>query len=148
MKPNIGKAILGGFVGTVLLTLMMHFVAPMMTGQRMDIAAKLGDMIGASHAVGLIMHFVNGALIFALVYTYVLFRILPGAPWQKGLLSGVILWLGLQLVMLPMMGGGVFSSHIGGMKMVIAALIGHLVYGAALGGIAGGSRPAVGREEE
>ena len=39
MKPNIGKAILGGFVGTVLLTLMTQFVAPMMTGHKMDMAA-------------------------------------------------------------------------------------------------------------
>jgi hypothetical protein len=30
MKPNLGRAILGGFAGTVAITLMMYFVSPMM----------------------------------------------------------------------------------------------------------------------
>lgn len=137
MKPNIGKAIAGGFVGTILLTLMMRFVAPMMTGQRMDIAGKLGDMTGMGPIAGMIMHFLLGSVVFALIYVFVLFRFLPGAPWQKGVLTGVIFWLGLEIFTMPMIGGGFFSSQIGGMKVVVAALIAHLIYGVALGGIAG-----------
>lgn len=137
MKPSVGRAIAGGLVGTILLTLMMRFVAPMMTGQKMDVAGKLGDMTGMGPIAGMIMHFLVGSVIFGLIYAFVLFRFLPGAPWQKGLLSGVIFWLGLEILMVPMMGGGLFSSQMGGMKIVVAALIAHLVYGAALGLIAG-----------
>lgn len=137
MKPSVGRAIAGGLVGTILLTLMMRFVAPMMTGQKMDVAGKLGDMTGMGPIAGMIMHFLVGSVIFGLIYAFVLFRFLPGAPWQKGLLSGVIFWLGLEILMMPMMGGGLFSSQMGGMKIVVAALIAHLVYGAALGLIAG-----------
>ena len=137
MKPNIGKAILGGFVGTVLLTLMTQFVAPMMTGQKMDMAARLGDMTGTNRLVGMMIHLFTGSVVLALIYVFVLFRFLPGAPWIKGLLCGVIFWLGLEIAMMPMVGAGFFSSQIGGMKVVVAALIAHLVYGAALGGIAG-----------
>jgi uncharacterized membrane protein YagU involved in acid resistance len=140
MRPNIWKAIAGGFIGTVMLTLMMRFVAPMMGG-RMDIVGKLGEMTHTGMAGGLFMHFLNGSVIFPLIYVYLLYRWLPGAPWQKGLLSGVILWLGLEAVMMPMMGGGIFSTDMGGMKAVMAALIGHLVYGVLLGAIAGA--PAV-----
>jgi hypothetical protein len=138
VKPNIGKAIAGGFVGTILLTLMMRFVAPMMTGQKMDMAGKLGDMTGMGPIAGMIMHFVTGSVVFALIYAFVFFRFLPGAPWQKGVLSGFIFWLGLEIFMMPMIGGGFFSSQMGGMKVVVAALIAHLIYGVALGGIAGG----------
>lgn len=141
MKPSVDRAIAGGLVGTILLTLMMRFVAPMMTGQKMDVAGKLGDMTGMGPIAGMIMHFLVGSVIFGLIYAFVLFRFLPGAPWQKGLLSGVIFWLGLEILMMPMMGGGFFSSQMGGMKIVVAALIAHLVYGAALGLIAG-STPA------
>jgi uncharacterized membrane protein YagU involved in acid resistance len=137
VKPNIGKAILGGFVGTVLLTLMTQFVAPMMTGQKMDMAARLGDMTGTGRLVGMVMHLFTGSVVFALIYVFLFFRFLPGAPWIKGLLSGVIFWLGLEIAMMPMIGGGFFSSQIGGMKVAVAALIAHLVYGAALGSIAG-----------
>jgi hypothetical protein len=140
-RPNIGKAMVGGFVGTVLLTLMTGFVAPVMTGQKMDMAARLGDISGLGPLAGMIMHFVVGSVVFALIYAFVFFPFLPGAPWQKGLLSGVLFWLGLEFFMMPMIGGGFFSSQIGGMKVVVPALIAHLVYGAALGGIAGASEP-------
>jgi len=138
VNPNIGRAIAGGFVGTVLLTLMTRFVAPIMTGQKMDVPGKLGDITGAGPIAGMIMHFFTGSVVFALVYAFLFFRFLPGTPWQKGMLSGVIFWLGLETVMLPMIGGGFFGSQMGGTKSVVAALIAHLVYGAALGGIAGG----------
>jgi uncharacterized membrane protein YagU involved in acid resistance len=138
MTPNVGKAIAGGFGGTTVLTLMMRFVAPMITGQSVDMPEKLGDMSGLGLIGGMIIHFFIGSVIFGLIYAFVLFRLLPGAPWQKGLLSGVIFWLGLQIVMMPMIGGGVFSSQMGGVKTVVATLIAHLVYGTTLGSIAGG----------
>jgi uncharacterized membrane protein YagU involved in acid resistance len=137
MSPKILKAMGGGFIGTLMFTLMMRFVAPMM-GVRMDIVGKLGEMTHTGMAGGLVMHFMNGAVIFPLIYVYVLYRFLPGTPWQKGLVWGVILWLGVELVMVPMMGGGLFSSQMGGMKAVVAALMGHLVYGAIFGAITGG----------
>src|SRR5215472_5995893 len=140
MKPHIWKAIAGGFIGTVMFTLMMRFVAPMM-GVRMDIVGKLGEMTHTGMAGGLFMHLLNGAVIFPLIYVYLLYRWLPGAPWQKGLLCGVILWLGVEIVMMPMMGGGIFSTEMGGMKAVMAALVGHLVYGAIFGAVTGA--PAV-----
>ena len=141
MKPNLGKAIAGGFAGTILLTLMMRFAAPMMTGQKMDMAGKLGGMTGMGPIAGMVMHLIVGSVIFALIYVFVMFRFLPGAPWLKGVLSGVIFWLGLEAFMMPMIGGGFFSSEMGGMKMVVAALMAHLVYGVALGGIAGAPAP-------
>lgn len=136
MKPNIRRAFAGGFVGTVIFTLMMRFVAPMM-GVRMDIVAKLGEMTHTGMAGGILVHLLNGTVIFPLIYLNLLHRRLPGAPWQKGSLWGVTLWLALEMVMLPMMGGGMFSAEMGGMKAVMAALIGHLIYGAIFGAIAG-----------
>ena len=47
MRPNIGRAIVGGLAGTVAITMMMYFVSPMM-GVKMDIAASLGTMLGGS----------------------------------------------------------------------------------------------------
>lgn len=45
MKPQVGRAIAGGFVGTIVMTLMMMFVAPM-RGVHMDIAENLARMMG------------------------------------------------------------------------------------------------------
>ena len=143
MKPSWSRAVFGGLVGTVALTLMMYQVAPMMTGRKMDIAAMLGQMVGG-WAMGMAMHFINGTIIFPLIYALVLYRFLPGPPVVKGILWGAILWLVAQLMVMPMMGAGVFSSNAGGMMAAVSSLVGHAVYGALLGIIAGSSIGATG----
>jgi hypothetical protein len=140
MKPNLTKAIVGGLAGTVVMSLMMRFVAPMMLGHPMDIAGMLANMMGGVWAVGMAVHLMNGVVIFPLVYAFIAFRYLPGPPVLRGLLWGTVLWLAAETMVMPMAGAGFFSSEIGGVKAVMAALMGHLVYGALLGSIAG---PAV-----
>jgi hypothetical protein len=144
LKPNWQRAILGGFVGTLALTFVIYQVAPMMGMGKMDIAGKFGQMFG-NWTMGMVMHFVNGTIIFPLIYAFLLYRFLPGPPAVKGLVWGVILWLGLQLVAMPMMGAGVFSTRAGSMKAVIGSLAAHMVYGSLLGSIAGAG---VGRERQ
>jgi len=136
MSVNFGRAALGGFVGTLVMTAMMYLVAPMM-GLRMDIAAMLGSMLGGSWAAGMVLHFINGTLIFPAIYGYALARWLPGSPAVKGTIWSIALWLIAQVVVMPMMGAGLFSSAMGGMMAAMGSLIGHLLYGSLLGAIAG-----------
>ncbi|MEO8681624.1 MAG: DUF6789 family protein [Vicinamibacterales bacterium] len=131
----------GGLAGTMVMTAMMYMVAPMM-GLNMDIAQMLGSMLGGSWAAGMAMHFVNGTVVFPLLYAFVLYGVLPGGPGVKGAAWGVALWLVSQAVVMPMMGGGFFSMAMGGMMAVIGSLMGHLLYGVVLGAIAGGPEKA------
>jgi len=133
--PTFSRAVVGGFVGTLAMTLMMYLVAPMM-GLNMDIAAMLGSMLGGSWAAGLMMHFVNGSIIFPAIYVYGLFAQLPGSPVAKGTTWGIVLWLVAQFVVMPMMGAGLFSSAMGGMMAAMGSLVGHVLYGSVLGAIA------------
>lgn len=59
-----------------------------------------------------------------------------------GALWGVVLWLLAQLIVMPMMGAGLFSSAMGGAMAVMGSLVGHLMYGGLLGAIA--SAPKLG----
>jgi len=136
MKPSWSRVLLGGFVGTVALTFMMYGVAPMMLGMKMDIAAMLGQMLG-SWAMGMAIHLINGIVIFPLIYALLVYRFLPGPPVAKGILWGAILWLIAQLMVMPMMGAGIFSANAGGMMAAVGSLVGHAVYGTLLGSIAG-----------
>jgi hypothetical protein len=140
--PTFGRAALGGFIGTVVMAGMMYGVAPMM-GLRMDIAAMLGNMLGGSWTAGLMMHFVNGSVIFPAMYTYVLYAQLPGSPAIRGTIWGVVLWLIAQTVVMPMMGAGLFSSAMGGAMAAMGSLIGHVLYGSLLGVIASAPEPHV-----
>jgi uncharacterized protein DUF6789 len=136
MSVNFRRAALGGFVGTLVMTAMMYMVAPMM-GLHMDIAEMLGSMLGRSWAAGMAMHVVNGTLIFPAVYAYALTGWLPGSSAIKGTIWGVALWLVAQVVVMPMMGAGMFSSAAGGMMAAMGSLVGHVLYGSVLGAIAG-----------
>ena len=136
MKPDNMKAIIGGIVGTIVMTLMMMYMAPLMTGMPMDIAAMLGGMLGG-WTMGMIAHVIMGAIVFPLIYVLIVYHLVGGPPLVRGLVYGAILWLIAVIVVMPIAGAGVLMSNVGGMMAVIAALIGHLVYGGLLGGIAG-----------
>src|SRR3970040_1277194 len=110
-RPTLARAALGGLVGTMAMSVMMYVVAPRMLGLNMDIAAMLGSLVGGSWAAGLMIHFVNGAVIFPAFYVFVLFARLSGLPRPaRGVILGVALWLVAQTLVLPMMGAGLFSS--------------------------------------
>ena len=136
MKPNLGRVILGGFVGTLAITFLMYVGAPMMGLPKMDIAGMLGTMLGG-WSMGMVMHFINGTIIFPLIYAYILFGRLPGSPYLKGIIWGVALWVLAQLVVMPMMGAGIFGLKMAGMMSAAGSLVGHAVYGALLGWIGG-----------
>jgi hypothetical protein len=134
VKAKFFRAVLGGFTATVLLTLMMYFAAPMMTGRPMDIAAHLGAMMGGSWTAGMVGHFVLGTVLFPLGYLFVTYRSMPEPAWLKGVVWGLILWLAAMIVVMPLTGGGFFM---GAMSPAMASLVGHMVYGAVLGAIVG-----------
>ena len=140
MKSKFSKILIGGLAGTLIMSLMMKFAAPMMIGQPMDIAAMLGKMMGGVYEMGMAAHVLLGVVVFPIVYAWLLFRFLPGEPLVKGLLFGTVLWLTAATMVMPMAGAGFFMSEIGGIKAAMAALMGHWVYGALLGGIAGNLR--------
>lgn len=143
--PSPGRTMGAGFIATLVMTMMMYG-APMLGMPKMDIAAMLGSMLGGGMPatgsgawwMGMTLHFINGTIIFPLIYAYVLYSRLPGAPWLKGATWGIILWAIAQAVVMPMMGMGFFSSGAPQPLMAVTgSLMGHLVYGAILGGSAG-----------
>jgi len=129
MKPEIKNAVIGGLAGTVVMTLMMMFVA-----------AMLGSMLGG-YTMGMIAHIMMGVIIFPIGYV-IAYDYLPGSPLIKGLSFGVVLWIAAVVMVMPMAGAGFMMSNIGGMTAVMAALMGHLVYGGLLGALAGGESKA------
>lgn len=135
MHPSLSKAVLGGFVGTLAMTAIMYLVAPMM-GLTMDIAAMLGSLMDGHWTAGMTLHFINGSIIFPAVYAYVLYDRLPGSPAARGTLWGIGLWLLAPAVVMPMMGGGLFSSAMGGVMAVMGSFVGHVIHGSLLGAIA------------
>ncbi len=128
MKINIKKGILAGVLGTVAITIVDTFGAPMMGLPKMDIAGMLAGVMGGSVMFGWVAHFMIGTI---LAFGYAFFSgKLPGPAVIRGALYGIAPWLMAQIVVMPMMGMGFFS---GAVAPAFGSLIGHLVYGAVVG---------------
>ena len=80
------KVLLAGLSATIVLTLIMYYIAPMMTGSVNDIAHHLSSMMGMPWLAGTVVHLVNGIVVFPLIYVAALRQRLPGPPAVRGLI--------------------------------------------------------------
>lgn len=126
------RAITGGVIGTLVMTAVGLWLAPMMGIPRMNPAEMLAGQMGGAIALGWLGHLMVGtilAMIYAVVAPW-----LPGAPSLRGALFGLAPYFVAQLMMMPMMGMPVFG---GSAALAMGSLIGHLIYGAVVGAVYG-----------
>ena len=153
------SALVGGFVGTVVLTTALS-IGSQLRLTRMDIPFLLGtaftEQRSRARLVGYALHFVAG-LVFALAY-YVGFVALGRAGWQLGMLFGLVhaLFAGTTVVNVllpvlhPKMGtpssaasdaplleapGFMLLNY--GRTTPIVTILSHLIYGAIVGAFVG-----------
>ena len=77
------KMILGGLVGTVVMTLMMYFVRPIVVGAPMDIAAEIGSQMGGNWWLGMAAHFMIGTVVIPLALWFVSIEIFARPVHRK-----------------------------------------------------------------
>ncbi len=135
---SIQSALTAGFIATIAMTV-FTYMAPLM-GFEMNIPKMLSATMGAPLAVGWIAHFMIGGILAVGYAAIFLVKINKSSDYKTGALFGVIPWLMAQLVVMPMMSslnGGSFISGLfsGSVLIAMTSLIGHLIYGAALGSI-------------
>jgi hypothetical protein len=139
MRPHdVATALRGGLLGTLLQTLMVYGVVPVLAGQSIPVAV-LRDI---PCSLGLLLHILSGSMLFPLGYLAMPPHALPGPPVLKGMLWAGLLWGVTESLMAPQLGAAVFSTALGGVPAALRALAGYLVYGATLGSIAGAPTPA------
>ena len=136
MEHHWTRAIVGGLVGTLAMTAVGLWIAPLMGLPPMNPADMLAGAMGGNMLLGWSGHLMIG-LVLALIYAMVA-PWLPGPPPVRGALYGLAPWILAMVAVMPMMGMPVFG---GAAEPAIGSLVGHLVYGAILGGIYGDPRP-------
>ena len=132
MNVDFGRAAMAGMIGTVVMTVVGLFVAPMMGMPPMNPAEMLAGQMGGNMAIGWVAHFMIG-VILAVIFAQV-GGALPGSAIVRGALFGIAPWLLAQVAVMPMMGMPLFS---GSMSMAMGSLVGHLVYGGIVGAVYG-----------
>jgi hypothetical protein len=131
MKTKIQQSLLGGIVGTIVMTAVM-FIAPLIGMHKMNPAAMLSMMMGFPIIIGWIMHFMIGT-IFATAYVFLFFSLLKKikSNMLKGAIFGLIVFIFAQIIM-ALMGailGGMPPMEGSMILVMMGSLIGHLVFG-------------------
>ena len=126
--------ILGGYVLLIFALWAPRYGLPRLDFPRGMTQLTFGDSFEgpAPYGLGIALLHMNGIL-FALLYATVVGPLLPGALVVRGLIWGVILFFGAQLIFVPIfLKGGVFSlKH--GLRAWITALLVHVLYGVVVG---------------
>jgi len=132
MEKRITQTLVGGLVGTVIMTI-VTMVAPLMGMPKMVPPEMLSGMMGFPIIVGWMMHFMIG-IGFAAVYVFVFGKAFTSLNViLKGALFGIAAFVFAQ-IMLFMIGevmGGMPASE-SPMLMIIGNFMGHIVFGVAV----------------
>lgn len=132
MGIDFGRAALAGVIGTVAMTVVGLYAAPLMGMPPMNPAEMLAGAMGGNMLLGWVGHFSIG-VILAIGYALVS-DALPGPAALRGALYGLAPFLLAQIAVMPMMGMPVFS---GSVAMAMGSLVGHLIYGGIVGAVYG-----------
>lgn len=130
------RGILAGIVATIVLSALMVANAVWDVVPALDL---IGFVAGALATIGLpdgataawITHVVIGVLVYGLAFT-ALEPILPGNAFFEGIAFGLIVWLVMMLVLMPLSGHALFARDLG-QPVILGTLVLGLVYGVVLG---------------
>ncbi len=131
---NISKGLAAGLVATIALSAVMVMKATMGFMPELDLPRMIAGMLGRADmpAVGWIVHFLIGIVIYGLAIALLDAR-LPGTGHiGHGVLIGVIGWLVMMVMLMPIAGVGLFGMQLGFMAPMMTLVL-HLIFGAVLG---------------
>ena len=132
MNIKISKSILGGIIGTAIMSMVM-FIAPMMGMPKMSPPAMLAGMMGMPAMAGWVLHFMIG-IIFSFAYTYLFApKVKISNLFLKGAVFGFVVFIFAQ-IMMAIMGAMLPMPKIEGsmMLIIIGSIMGHIIYGMAV----------------
>lgn len=128
------NGLLAGLVATIVLSALMVIKAKLGLMPDLNVIAMLAHHLGGSPVMGWVAHFTIGVVGYGLVYALFFSEISFGGPTVRGMVLGVAGWLVMMLVVMPMVGAGLFGLGMpSGVMVPVATLILHLIFGAVLG---------------
>ncbi|MDT8406373.1 MAG: DUF2938 family protein [Methylococcales bacterium] len=130
MSHPIVRGIIAGLVATVVLSIMMVVKGAMGVMPELNVIAMLASKMGGIVALGWAAHFMFG-VIYGVVFGLIQGK-LPGPLVVRGIVLGIIGWLIMMVMVMPMMGQGLFAANMG-MMAAVATFMLHVIFGAVLG---------------
>ncbi|MBA1145879.1 hypothetical protein H0Z60_02290 [Ectothiorhodospiraceae bacterium WFHF3C12] len=139
---DLGRGVIAGLIATVVISLLMlmRLSAGIMTEYHpveiMNLTAHGLFGTADSLLVGWPLHFLVGTVIWGSLFALVERRIPVGGWVGRGIIFGAVAWLIIMITIFPAAGSGFFAVGFG-IAVPLMTLLGHLAYGAVLGGVYG-----------
>ncbi|MEO7244527.1 MAG: DUF6789 family protein [Rubrivivax sp.] len=130
---SVGKGMLAALSATVVLSLLMVMKTMLGVMPALDLPKMLATMMDApaSPLLGWVAHFVIGVAGYGVAIATLGHR-MGQSPTVSGIVIGVIGWLLMMVVLMPLAGAGLFALSMGPMAPVMTLAL-HLIFGAVLG---------------
>jgi len=137
---DIPKGLLAGLVATIVLSLLMVLKAMMGLMPQLDLPKMLAGMMGSPDMpiVGWVVHFAIGIVVYGVAIAALGSKLPGSSRVGHGVMLGIIGWLIMMVVLMPMAGAGLFGMNMGVMAPMMTLVL-HLIFGAVLGWIYGRS---------
>ena len=122
MNSKVKHSIIAGIIATAFMSILAAGIADM-----------LASFMHIPLAMGWVLHFMVG-IILSFIFFFFFLGKLPGNLIIQGVLYSLIPFIVAQMIMMPMMDMGIFSSKTEAPLMnVMGSLGAHIIYGLVLG---------------
>lgn len=126
------SSLIGGLLATIILSILMLIKMHAGLLPQFNVIKDMTDIAGAqTPIVGWIMHLVLGIIIWGLLFA-IISSAFKGNYAIKGIQFGILLWLLMMIIYMPITENGLFAAKLG-IKVVIMSLVLHIIYGFFLG---------------
>lgn len=126
------SSITGGIVSTLILSIIMFLKAQMGYFPEFNVVADISQIAGVKTTIlGWAIHLFLGIIVWGILFALIS-SWLKGPFFLKGIQFGVILWLLMMIIYMPIMDNGFFASDLG-VNITITSLVFNVIYGLFLG---------------
>ena len=134
----IGRGLIAGLAATVVLSIVIVLKQALGVLPQLSTISVLAQMVGyQSLTVGWGVHFFVGVVLWGPLYAWIDTK--SSFPhWFNGMMFASCMWLAVMLVIMPLLGTGLFGIELG-LLTPTATLMLHWIYGAVLGSVFGSS---------
>ncbi len=129
---NVKNGFIGGFIGSAILAVVFMMKSSMGIMPEMNVIMMLSAMMGMPLAIGWIAHFMIGTIVWGGIFAVANSAIPGSSQTVRGIVLGIIAWLMMMVVVMPMAGAGLFGLNFGMMGAAMPLML-HIIFGAALG---------------
>lgn len=131
---NLSRAMMAALAATIVLSVLMLMKGALGIMPQLNLPQMIADSMGSPGAplIGWTVHMMIGVV----VYGTAMAALAAGFPGEgyvgRGLLLGLVGWLLMMVLLMPMMGAGLFGMQLGILAPVMTLML-HLVFGGVLG---------------